>query len=547
MAQFFVVTKANGILYSSSLHYYSGATSKEITLPAGVAVSNIRPSVVTFRNRTYIVGTYTPGIVITEDLTAHKMGINPPEKIPSISVGAGAIVNIGYLTAVHKENGAVVHESNPGGATTSVTGDVTRSWTGIPSTFQDARVTHVRGYVKIDSGSKRFAWERTVGVTTVSESVATLSLGAVLVETRGVPPKAKFIAMYHERLWYAGDPDNPDRVYYSEVGEPEAVQSTSFIRTKNREAVTGLAVRGDELIAFTYNTTQSIQGYTATDFQSRILSPSIGCISHYGIVNINDRLWFPSQMGIYVYDGGFTYVTQSNREFWRSEYESNKQAYEDGFGVDDRIYSCYVYSVEKGSAPKTFKWVGYYVPFEPAVGGTGAQPWWFFDKRDRKDTAAGLLAVDGTARYRRYSGSDDGYVREENIETNVNDDSDTFNKALTITTKHMLMDDPGGDQQEGKTFTRCWSYVEAENNAWILGFFGGDETAINQAAANFTDNVAASVVSGKVAKTVHHHPPMEAVRGRGLTLKYTASSPNQMIWRGFGLVWAPGPAYRGSS
>jgi hypothetical protein len=263
-------------------------------------------------------------------------------------------------------------------------------------------------------------------------------------------------------------------------------------------------------------------------------------------VNIHDRLWFASQAGVYVYDGNFKYVTQDLRTFWKTDYSTNVPQYESCFAADDRPEYCYILSIPKDTY--TLRWVAYYLPFEPSVGGGEGQPWWFFDRRTRVDKSLGLLTY-GDRRFRLYNGSDDGYLRQEDVDSDSSDDSDTYQKAMTIQTKHYLMDEPGGDVEEGKELVRFWSYTESETSPWRVEIYGGDESAENVAQANvWGEDVAASAKTAGtlswVAQTVHVHIPSKTV-GRGFTWKYTATAPVGLTWRGLGGYFTLGPAARG--
>lgn len=547
-----IFTADDGTLYTKTP---TGAALTSRTVPSGLTNVNKKPSFAKYRRTVVISGKWTRGLVYRDDLDKFfVLGIAPPSTKPTlVAAGTGDQVGpfIGFYTFVHKDGATVVAESGPSPASTTVTATSASqiAWSGILATSPDTRVTHIRLYRSDGGNDPRQVVELAIGTTTYTDTVHTLNLGVVMKDAGGVPPYTAYNCTYNKRIFYAGDPTYPDRIWYSESEDPENVDSLNFFKTTSGEAVTGLGTANNQLVICTANTTDVLQEFQSGDFALLNKSNSIGCISHFSMVNIHDRLWFASQAGVYVYDGSFKYVTADLRAFWKSDYAAHPTEYEQCFAADDRPEYCYILSIPFTSPPiggtGTFRWVAYYLPFEPSVGGGEAQPWWFFDKRTRMDKSLGLLTY-GNVRFRLYVGSADGYLRQEDVDSDSSDDSDTFLKALTITTKHFLMDEPGGDSESGKNLIDFWSYVESESNAWKVSVYGGDESATGQLNPNWKDDVAASAQATQVEKTVHPHVP-EQVSGRGFSWKYTANSPVSMKWRGFGGNWSLGPSFRGKN
>lgn len=556
MIHLFVTLSGSAEPYTGRVYYRTPgqASYTALTLPSGVSASNVRPTFLTFRNRTFIIGTFNPGLVFTEDRKLVTLGLASPKIKHTLGVAAGAYSLLTYLTYVCKtDSGTELVESAPSYAVETLNAAVpARSWGSLPGSGDAlGKATHIRGYVGVDGNSARRAWERTLPIYSVTEAKPTLALGSLLNSDRGIPPYTRFAEIYHERLWYAGSPTYPERIWFSGVGDPENVYGLNFFSTPTKEPVTGLKRCGDQLLVFCQNSTHVVQGYTLDDFICRTIAPSIGCAASWSIQNIHDRVWFMSAMGPYVYDGQFSFAGNKLRKYYAAAYAAARADYENGFTVDDRKQCCYVYSVPLTSGTnRTLKWVAEYKDAEPNVGGVGGPPNWMFDVRARQDTAAGLLSDTAYCDFSVHTGDSTGYVRAENVAANADDDGDTYQKALTIQTGVDMAGDPGGDVQEGRSYSRLWSYVESESNAWRVAAYGGDETALNQATYNWKDDVAASALSGGghtwVAKTTHAHI-IETVVGRGIAFKYTATAPVGMKWKGFGGTRGPGPAFRGQA
>jgi hypothetical protein len=488
-----ITTEGPGLAYSKG----GGAP---IDMP-GQALNNtstmIRPTFLQYRRRVYILGKFNPQMMVTEALTKHQMGIEPPTQAPVLAASGTGITGtcFGYTTFLHKlPNGVVVHESNPSPVSNTIAlTNQGRAWSNIQTTSPNARVTHVRGYVSVNGASSRVAWERTVGVSTVTEATATLALGEQLSIARGVPPYAVFGELYHDRIWYVDGADRT-KIWYSELEEPESVSPLNFFTTWDGDFVTGIKKTGDVLVIFTRGSAYALTGWDATDFTFRKISPSVGCISHHSIVDINGKLWFASQDGVFMYNGQFHNMMKDMTTYWRDAYLSNTAVYENSIAADDKFWHTYKLLIPEGGPVRYY--VGHYRGVEPELEGDMGQPDWVFDIRDRNDYTMGFIRSGNSRRDEFYTGSCDGYVRKENVEADNDDDGDTYQKAALVRFKHFLMDDAGGDITEGKRFDRLWTYVQSENGAWTLKMYGGDEWAGDGPNPQWLDSVDASFEAG---------------------------------------------------
>lgn len=553
-----------------------------ITLPSGVTGLDLLPAFATQNGRLYICGTPSENLVFTENEELLRSGIEAPLTTPTLaSSGSGTLTGqmIGYLTYVHKDDrGRVLVESNPTGPSNVLDASSigSRVWSTLPSTDQqdlEDRATHIRGYLSIAGFLPRLAWEREVGTTTVTESMSAARLaqqvalpndGVSVVLNRKRPPKAGVCAVYHRRMFYAGDPVFPYRLWYSELDEPEAVGDLSYWDTRDGETITGLAVWNDSLIVFCNRATYEFQGYddgatTGTlDQELRKLIEGIGCISHQSIVDINDRLWFASEDGVRVYDGSFSYVMKNLHTFWRDDYKANIATYERSSAVVDRHWQTYNLLIPKTNA---FYYIGYYHDTDPATGGDGRQPKWSFDTRNRQEQIVGTWS-DSDGRNRWYAGDCKGRIRLSDDEDNDDDDGDLWGKRIIVRTKHYFFGGLSADVQEGIDPKELASYVESEEHPWTVRIYAGDESASDQLKPNWKDDVPASAkeyslpdeggTATAVALGRHHHRVFSA-SGSGVTLEYRIDTNVTAGWngasgswkfRGFGLSWGPGKKSR---
>lgn len=538
----------------------SGGDWYALTLPTGVsrAGNNAPPSIRQYEGDTIICGCHTEPLVVTEFGQVLRNGVAAPETAPVLTQTGGASITaevIGYCTFLIRSGSRVIAESNPSPASATLSlSNGAVLWSSIP-TSSNANVTHVRGYRRDDGEVGALAWEAPIGTTTYTDTKATTALGVTLpVKTgldgattqdnnaRGVVPYCKYVEMYHRAAWYAGDPDHPERVYYSKIEEPQAVNVNAddkrWFNTRGGEAVTGLKRRGDELVVFSKHSADLIQGYSESDYSIIRLSNFYGCISNLSAQNVgpNGDIWFASQEGPAMYmgggPGGFRFMFEDQRDAWRDAYRADTTRYEQCFAAEDRYYGAYILQIPQSDS-STYRYVGHYEP----VYRYGGQPWWTVDIRDREESCMGTF-VSGQFFGDLYSGSCDGHIRRENIASDTDDDSDSYAKALSITHKHFMFRDPSGDDNHARTFTDMDVFAETENQAATVSVYAGDESAINAASAQFSESLAASAVTtprAKVAKTTHAVGPISGASGKGVTVKVTASAPTGFKYRGFSI------------
>jgi hypothetical protein len=554
----------------------SGATGpSQVLLPDGVTPTGRPASIVSDNRRSYIFGAFSSPICLDEAAQATTMGLMAPAVAPTLAGSGSGNVDgdgLGAYAYRYKIGARIVCESNlsPDSAAVTFTNDMA-AWSDLlPS--PDPKATHIVSYRAMDGGLYRESAERGIGNTSFTENRAELALGAAPPNdgeeedgNRGVPPWGQFAEVFHRRLWIAGDPRFPDRVWFSEVNEFEAVGAISYIETLEHEPITGIKKHRDTLILYCRRCCYYIRGYTRDDFEILKLDPQIGCISHFSIVNINNMLVWASEEGVYAYDGGRPKFIMGDvgKNLWQVELEEDPTPFQNCLGAWDPIEEVYVLLTPRITAatdpdnpvsdtnPPVSPRSVYY---ECDMSDPGIYHW-MLKKRDRIDSALGVLS-DG----RLVVGSSDGFIRTENEYADADDDGDTYLKLMKIRTGHQLFNDPGGSVQDGKEIVNFWTYMTSETTAWTLRLLGGDEEAWQQMtpdnSRNFwKEDIAASALSQTVTyggsdytqvaipKSVHNHIP-EKVSGRGLTVEIEVSSPLDIRFLGFGGYWKPGAAPR---
>lgn len=539
----------------------------------GIFSTPSRPCIENFRGDTYVAGAFSRP-VYRENATKlwYPAGIVPPFFEISVALaGSGTGINgtcLAYITFLQKLGDRVIQESNPSNIVDvgTMAGEE-RVWTNIQNTGAEFHVTHVRGYVSMDGADYKMAWESPYGVSTMQESVPTARLSFVGPRfDHNIPPSGlQFCHPFAGRMIYANNTKHPYRLWISKPGNPQYVPKANFRDTYAREPITGIFRARNEFIVFCIRNSYLLRQFGSgdNDFVLERLDSNVGCITHFGIQEIHNRLWFPSEDGIWIYDGGFHYLMPDLRRMWRTDYAANKQAFIDGFAGHDRINKDYIFFTNRserpewentGLIPGTVRYVGYYANFDPSMLGQDLFPDWSLDFVFRFDSAA-LYNHDAEL----LVASCDGVVRKQD-EDNGDDDGDILEKELIIRRGHDVMGDPGDDVQGGKELHQVWLHVESESNDWELRCLGGDEEAWQQIAPDnvrhfWKADIPASAFSEDrtysdgtyvmdyVPQSVHFLLP-EQVVGRGFTFEVRAVAPVRMKYRGLGGMWAPGIAHR---
>lgn len=543
---------ANGSLYTMDPLSASDFTLR--TTPTATTLIAKRPSFAKFRRTVVINGRYSPGVIYRDDLDIFsRLGIQKPSAAVSVATsGTGVTGNvIVYFAWAEYQSGTLVHQGNlsPASATLVCTNQGV-AVTSIPATAPDARTTHARIFMSIDGDIPKFVDKVTIGTTTFTwngtparstEVFPVNADGTINSDARGVPPFCLWAVAYHDRIWYGGDPSFPQRVWYSLIDEPESVGPLAFFDTLDREAVTGMAVFEDTLVVFCHDCTYDLQGYSAggsnPDFNMRKVDPEVGCISHFGIVKINRRLWFPSRQGVCVYDGATHFKMRDLARYWRDAYADAALTYEDSIAIHDHISNVYKLLIPGDTA-------FYYVAAYDGAETGDDQPAWSFDRRNRQDYTMGKLWF-GDRQGACCTGATDGFIRQDNIASDGTDDADTLGKQLTIRTKHYQSGDPGGFRAHGLTFREILLHLKSDNQGFTVSAFGGDDPARSASGPTWGPHtIAAMTLAGAVPETVKPLRPT-GLSGGGTTVELVVPNPVGFEYRGISLSPIPGPRFRG--
>lgn len=109
-------------------------------------------------------------------------------------------------------------------------------------------------------------------------------------------PLGKFGKWFHNRMWVAGVTSNPNRVYFSNLNDPETWGANDYIdiELSDGDFVVGLNTMQDELIVFKSKQTWGISGFGAASFSATLKIPNYGAVSHRSVVRAGNELLFLS-------------------------------------------------------------------------------------------------------------------------------------------------------------------------------------------------------------------------------------------------------------
>lgn len=546
-------------------------TAQTLPLNGPANATGLKPFFGKLAQRHIACASFSRPIVYTEFGGLYPAGITAPAA-PTLAKGSGSggIIGqtFGYVAFRQRtpDGSMIIQESNPSLPSNAIANNGEgRVWTGIPTTTPDTRVTHVVGYLSQNGQLAGQAWETTLGISTITENQAAAALLPTLlalppdalgnvfpnVTGRGVPPFTLFAEPYNFAMAYAGDPNHPERIYLSLANEPESVDSVStrgFLSTIGGEPVTALRRWQNVLMVGTNRGWYAITGYSFVDYEINLVNQYYGCVSGAACIRVgaNGDLWFPSAEGMVMYNGAFRYIMGDMWTKWRTDYKANRAGFESSIAVQDREHRGYKLLVPTATGYQY--WYGHYEPVS-----RGLQPKWFFDQRTRTDTTCATM-IDPTSIFGEIvvTGSSDGFIRQENIDTDGTDDGDTNKKHITIRGKHLFLGDQGGDDAHAYKVTDIDLYLATENQATTVSGYAGDDDAASAGTPQFQQVIAKTATTDtktgkpKVKKTSLTLNPSQ-LSGKGVTLGLDVDNPVGWQLRGWAVNVVEGVQERPST
>lgn len=465
--------------------YLAKATGAHTSIKTGLSAATKHKGV-TFNNR-HIMAIESDGLFQYDGTTFTQLGQAAPTGI-SVAVSSGGsladatVFQVG-VTFYDSTNG---FESNgfESSQVTTASPNLQIDVTSIPSTAANANIDKIRIYLKdvTNSGTYLFITEQNLGTT--SYTITDESVSSVTMPTQNAAPiagGAKYLAVFGQKLVYAGNSTFPSDVFFSRAFIPDAFDQTATEETINMAGngpITGIATGyyGDSnqspyLVMFKRN---SIELYTeiSGSGQQVVISNDIGCISHDTIRVINGDVWFMSAQGWHIISNGRLVQTKDksnsidngdiNDIFTKSGYvyELNKAQFGNFFSVYYPTLQHYMTFVSEGSNNSIFKSYN----FEQDIGGF--RPFEF-----NLSMNCATLGVTDTGEEIIYLGGQGGYIYTYSINNTVGTDVDSDGNDEAISAFAMFHWVKGEDLESSYNFGPFILRALAQDTSLTVKYF----------------------------------------------------------------------------
>jgi hypothetical protein len=211
-------------------------------------------------------GTGRDTIKSWDGITWSNAGIAKPAAAPGVVAAAGALTGYRrYKYTYYKSTDPYPKESEASAVATVDMSAGLRSCHMALVSSTDAQVTHIKIYATetyldplVPNTDFYLLSYQTNATITLHDNVLDSSLinGAVYdITDRGVPPKVKYMLLSDNRIFGAGDIDNPSIIYYSEPGKPWYWPTNNWdeISRDDGDVITGLGSIGQTRYIFKQN------------------------------------------------------------------------------------------------------------------------------------------------------------------------------------------------------------------------------------------------------------------------------------------------------
>lgn len=446
-------------------------------------------------SRTYVLGGHTDNLVFTEHKWLLRIGINAPsapivtpgppiENQVGVVAAAGgglsgqASVALRFLDSLH------FRRSPLGAASPAFTlAGQGATFTNVPGAPVpgDPCVDKIEIYVSIDGGLFRHWATRDIGAPTFTVNETTT--GEAYSEELTMYPKLAFGDMNMDRMFSAGDPRHPERLYVSQVGNPEEYTGL-FLSTKNGEPIIGIKnIGGSTIYVQCPNSCYYVQGFNEGDLIMKILKPQIGGFGQSTIALVDDVGMIPTQRGWFRCDGT-SMVPIGDGEWvdtWRKSARLRRSSYSNGFSATDYVSGVVRFFPQDGFSPEIIGypaglnnnyWVFSIAGLVPEIGGSGQADLSFDSYATNGPTCAAMLYDPDSEIGAFYTGDVFGDIVVENQTSNLTETTRTF----IVHTAHPALG-PVASDDDAFTITDAFIDFLCERHNVTMGVYAGNDFA----------------------------------------------------------------------
>lgn len=286
-------------------------------------VDNIKPSFLQFGTLAFCFNGTDD--FVYDGTSTRQIGITAPVSAPTYTaqINGNLEQSSNYIFCYTYYNSVTGAESSPSPASatmttggSAVTDGLTIAITAGSSTTADT----IRVWRSVAGGATLFL-DGTTGISSTSynSTVADAELGDELELDNSRPPKCPYAVVAGNRIFIAGDSNNPNRVYYSKIGingaMPESFQADDFAdcNPNDGDIIIALGVANDTVIVLKEKSVgklNSIQIATNTlelegsqKFIYEELANKISCVSHHAAVTVDKYFFWLGKDDVFGTDG----------------------------------------------------------------------------------------------------------------------------------------------------------------------------------------------------------------------------------------------------
>lgn len=231
-----------------------------------------------------------------------RMGVEVPNSLPTVATSSAGVLSGAYAYKIAYENSYVVWGDVSSATTTiNVAGGVRVLLTSLPVAPQSYGVAKRRIYRTTTSGTT-FLFVATVAdnsTTTYEDNIADGSLGAGAPTDNGLPPNWKYARIHQQRVWCVEDVSNPQRLWYSDLGNPYVFASTNYLQIDagDGEKITGIGIHGNSIVIYKEASIwiNYMEDTTPSNWVLVKTNSKYGGASHYSITDYKDKQLFIGQ------------------------------------------------------------------------------------------------------------------------------------------------------------------------------------------------------------------------------------------------------------
>lgn len=251
---------------------------------------------------------------------AYPVGLPGPSSIMGVAAAAGGSFNIGATTtfifsyAFVNERGYIGPLQN--GVTLFITVGDKVNITGLsaPSGFGISSILLFRsGPNSVDLYGTTYV---NISSSTASDLGFPLQLNQPSNNNLYFTLSPKYIEIYNNQLFMAGFSSQLSTMYWSEIGEPEAIDPTYFaeVRTNDGDIITSMKAYQSDLVITKDRSFHRLTGDNPANFLLQQVSDQYGCLSNRAIVTFENYIWFLDSKGVVEYNGANVEIVSNKVE-----------------------------------------------------------------------------------------------------------------------------------------------------------------------------------------------------------------------------------------